>query len=71
MRLSMKLDVRVNLLNEVSVSIDSAYSALPKHLLEDLADTIRKFMSDNREELTNDESNTLPTLQHIAIPPRG
>lgn len=71
MRRSIKLDVRINLLNEVNVSINSAYSPLPKHLLEDLADTIRKFMSDNREELTNDETSTLPTLQHIVIPPRG
>ncbi len=70
MRRSIKLDVRIDLFDEVEIQISSAYSALPKHLLEDLADTVRKFCVTNREELT-DNLSTMPTAVGVSIPPRG
>lgn len=70
MRRSIKLVIRIDLFDEVNINVNSEYSALPKHLLEEFADLTRRFMADYREELT-DPTSVAPTTKSVAIPPRG
>jgi hypothetical protein len=69
MRRSIKLDVRLDLYNEVEVSIDTVYAALPTQLLEEFADLVRRFAADNLERLSNPD-NPEPTSRVIRIPPK-
>jgi shikimate 5-dehydrogenase len=64
----IKLDIRLNLFDEVEVNIDSVYTPLPTKLLEEFADLVRKFAADNLEALTN-PLNQEPTAHGIRIPP--
>jgi len=68
MRRSIKLDVRLNLYDEIEVYIDAVYVPLPTELMLDFADLVRKFAADNLERLT-DPTNLEPTTRGVRVPP--
>lgn len=67
MRRSIKLDVRLDLYDEIEVSIDAVYAPLPTELMLEFADLVRRFAADNLERLSG--SYIEPTTNAVRIPP--
>lgn len=65
----IKLDVRIDLFDETTVQVTTIYAPLPTALLEQLADTIRKFAADNREVMSAPASHDQPSTYGVKCPP--